>query len=60
MPLEKSIVSHEDRITTSSSTSDAGDHKSLGADQEYAHEAQPSTHNTRSSSAMLQHRGESI
>ena len=32
MPLEKSIVSNEDRITTSSSTSDADDHKALGAD----------------------------
>jgi hypothetical protein len=34
MPLEKSIVSNEDTITASSSTSDTDDHKLLGADQE--------------------------
>ena len=57
MPREKSIACREDKITTSSSSSDVDDHKSLDADQDYAHKAKPSTHDTRLLSVMSQHRG---
>jgi hypothetical protein len=53
--LEKSLLyPHEDMITTSSSNSDTDDHDSLGADQEQAPEAHPSTYDVGSSSAMPQ------
>ena len=39
MPRRKSIARRDERITTCSSSSDADDHESLGANQEQAPEA---------------------
>jgi hypothetical protein len=55
MPRGKSIAHREDKITSNSSSADADNHELLGADQE-----QTSTHNTGSSSAMLQYQEGSL
>jgi len=57
MPRGKSIARLKDKITVSSSRSDADDHESLGADQEQAPEAQTFNYDASSSSAMPQNRG---
>ena len=57
MPIEKSNARHEDKITASSSSSDANDHESLGANKKQELEAHASTHDAGLSSAMLQRRG---
>jgi hypothetical protein len=53
MPREKSIASHEDRITTNSFSNDNDNQESLGADQKEAPETHAPTHDAASSSAML-------
>jgi hypothetical protein len=56
----KSIARHEDMIATSSSSSGANDHESLGANQEQSPKARAFTYNMGSLSAMLQRRGGSL
>jgi hypothetical protein len=57
MPRRKFIAYHKDMIAAYSSSNNTDDHKSLGSDQEQAPEAQTSTHDMGSSSAISQHRG---
>jgi hypothetical protein len=57
MSRRKSIACRENKIAASSSSSDADDHESLGADQEQAHAF---TYDVGSSSAMPQRRGGSL
>jgi hypothetical protein len=50
----KSIARREDMIATSSSSSGANDHESLGANQEQTPKARAFTYDMGSLSAMLQ------
>jgi hypothetical protein len=52
MPRRKFIAYHKDMIAAYSSSNNTDDHKSLGSDQEQAPEAQTSTHDVGSSSAI--------
>jgi len=60
MSRRKSIACRENKIAASSSSSDADNHKSLGADQEQAPKAHAFTYDVGSSSAMPQRRGGSL
>jgi hypothetical protein len=55
--MRKFITYREDMIVANSSSNNIDDHKSLGSDQEQAPEAQISTHDVGSLSAISQHRG---
>ena len=60
MSKAKSIACRKDMIAVGSSSSNANDHESLGADQEHSFEAHALTHDAGLSSAMPQHQGGSI
>jgi hypothetical protein len=60
MPTKKYIARRKDKITVSSSKSDADNHKLLGIDQEYTSKAQAMTHYMGSSIIMPQRRGGSF
>jgi len=57
MPRKKFIARREDKLTTSSSISNAEDHESLGVNQEHPPEAQASTQDASLLGGMQQHRG---
>jgi hypothetical protein len=57
MSKAKSIACRKDMIAVGSSSSDANDHKSLGAGQEQTIEAHASTHDAGLSSVMPQRQG---
>jgi hypothetical protein len=57
MSKGKFIARHNDKITASSSSNDATDHESLGADQEQTPKSHALTHDSGSSNVMLQHQG---
>jgi hypothetical protein len=60
MPWGKSIARRVNIITTTSFSSDANYHESLGTNKKQAPETQTSTHDVRSLSVMSQRRGGSL